>query len=236
LSFEKNLLIALLKLSQDGSVKQKDVSFEAHIPLSVTLNLLKKLQNENFIYLGDNSIEVNSEYRLQLAIKAMGLGADIKDICDFLRWQEFEAIAAHSLELNCYVTKKNVRFKHDGKRWEIDVVGCRKPLVMCIDCKHWRRGISPSVVRKMAIAQSLRVKAFAASFPIAAANFECLKWQSAKFIPIILSLVPFREKFIEGVPVVPVLTLRDFIDQLPLNVELTHYIQRKLGHSRNLNT
>jgi Holliday junction resolvase-like predicted endonuclease len=230
LSIEINLLISLLKLTENGSVKQETVNKYARLPASLASKLLEKLQNENLVYLKDSSIEVDTESRLKIAVKAVELGADIQSISDFLRWQEFEAIAAVALELNGYATKKNVRFKHGSRRWEIDVVGCRKPLVLCIDCKHWHHGMHPSTLTKMAASQAERVAAFADSLPKKTLDLPCVKWSKAKFIPVILSLIPFSPKFCGQVPIVPVLQLQDFVSQLPLNVELLKYFSREFSH------
>lgn len=230
LSVERNVLISILKLTQKGAVKQRNVDADAHVPSIVSSALLQKLQNENLAYLKDGLVEVDTESRLKLAVKAVELGAPFERISDFLLWQEFEAIAAIALDLNGYLTKKNVRFKHDGRRWEIDVVGCRRPLVLCIDCKHWHHGMNTSTLTKVASSQAQRVEAFADSLPSVSADFACTKWDHAKFIPVILSLIPFASKFCNKVPIVPVLQLQDFVGQLPLNVESLRYFSRKFRH------
>jgi hypothetical protein len=230
MSVERNLLISLLKLTQKDSVKQEAVNKDAGLPISLTSMLLKKLQCENLVYLKDGMVGIETESRLKLAVKAVELGADIERVSDFLRWQEFEAIAALALELNGYVAQKNVRFKHEGKRWEIDVVGYRKPLVLCIDCKHWHHGMHRSSLNRMAAAQDERVAAFADSLPKITFDYPCVKWAKAKFFPIILSLIPFSPKFCERIPIVPVLQLQDFINQLPLNVESLKYFSREFNH------
>ncbi|MCW4009563.1 MAG: restriction endonuclease [Candidatus Bathyarchaeota archaeon] len=230
MSFECNLLISLLKLTQNGPVKQENVKTDAKLPSSVTSMLLKKLQNEQLIYVENDLIHVNAQDRIKLAVKAAELGADVERVGDVLSWQEFEAMAAVALEPNGYTTQTNVRFKHGGRRWEIDVVGCRKPLVLCIDCKRWRRGMHPSTIEKVAASQAERVAAFADSLPIAKMSLPCVKWDYANFVPVILSLVPFRGKFCDDIPIVPVLQLQDFVNQLPLYVESLRYFRRQFNH------
>lgn len=229
MSIERNLVISLLKLTKEGTVLIESVNKEARIPSTVTLKLLDKLQNENIIYLKTNSIGVDSNSRLKLAVKAASLGADIEHISDLLCWQEFEEIAALALKNNGYVVKNNVRFKHEGKRWEIDVVGCKKPLVICIDCKHWQRAISPSALHKIVDLQTQRTLALADSLPNIALKLEGAKWEKAKFIPAVLSLIPSAYKFYQKVPVVPVLQLQDFISQLPAYTESLKFF---LKHSK----
>ena len=227
---ERDLLISLLKLTKDRPVLIECVNQDARIASDIVRKLLEKLQNEDMIYLKDDIVEVNSGNRLRLAAKAASLGADVERISAFLRWQEFEDIAAIALERNGYVVAKNVRFKHARRRWEIDIVGCRKPLVLCVDCKHWQRGVKPSALRKIVEAQVERAQALADALPSAALKAECVKWNKAKFVPVILSLIPSSLKFFDNVPVVPVLQLQDFLIQLPAYVESLKYSVKEFRH------
>ncbi len=202
MSVERNLVISLLKLTKEGPVLVESVNKEARIPSTVSLELLEKLQNENLLYLNNGIIEIESSRRIKLAVKALSQGAVIEHISDLLCWQEFEEISAIALKNNGYTVQNNVRFKHETKRWEIDVVGCKKPLVICIDCKHWQRAISPSALKRIVDLQSQRTHALADSLPNLKLKFECDKWEKAKFIPTVLSLVPSAFKFYDNVPVV----------------------------------
>jgi len=227
---ERNLLISLLKLTKDGFVLIETVKKDSRIDADIVRKLLEKLQNEGLIHLKDVTVETNSANRLKLAVKAATLGADIEHVSGFFSWQEFEDIAALALERNGYVVAKNVRFKHSGRRWEIDVVGCRKPLVLCVDCKHWQREVKPSALRKIVEAQVERTHALANTLPNVNWRVDCVKWKKAKFVPVILSLIPSRSKFYENVPVVPVLQLQDFLIQLPAQVESLTYFVKEFRH------
>ena len=229
MSVESNLLISVLKLTKEGAVLIKDVSFDARVPSNVCRKLLQKLQNENLLYINDDTVDVNTENRLKIAVKAAGLGADLQNISDMLRWQEFEEIAAIALKTNDYTVYNNVRFKNGVRRYEIDVVGCRKPLVVCIDCKHWQHAIAESALRKIVDEQAQRAKALAETLPNEKLNLECTKWKKAKFIPAVLSLMPGAYKFYYEVPVVSVLQLQDFISQLPLYMETLKSFSKKFN-------
>jgi Holliday junction resolvase-like predicted endonuclease len=227
---ERDLLMSLLKLTKAGHVLIKDINKDSRIVSDIIKKLLKNLQNEGLIYLKDDAVETNSDNRLRLAVKAVALGADFEHVSAFFSWQEFEGIAALALVRNGYFVAKNVRFKHAGRRWEIDVVGCRKPLVVCVDCKHWRRGLKPSALGKIVEAQVERVHALADALPILELKIECIKWSKAKFIPVILSLFPSSSKFYENVPVVPALQLQDFLFQLPAEVDSLKYLVKGFSH------
>ncbi len=216
MSVECNLVISLLKLTKKGPVLTENVNRDARIPSSIARKLLEKLQNEGLIYLKQDSVEVS---RLKLAVKAASLGADLEHISNLLCWQEFEEITAFALKNNGYTVSNNVRFKNEARKWEIDVVGCKKPLVVCIDCKHWQHAIAPSALKKIVDSQVERTRALADSLPNVALRLECTRWSRAKFVPSILSLMPSSFKFYYEVPIVPVLQLQDFINQLPAYID-----------------
>jgi hypothetical protein len=214
-SLERNLTLSLLKLTKEHTVLVKSVKDDAKLPMETTFKLLEKMQSENLLNFNGDLIEVSVDDRLKLAVKAVSLGADIQHVSDLLCWQEFEEIAAMALRNNGFVVSKNVRFKQGGRKWEIDAVGCKRPLVVCIDCKHWMRAISPSVLGKVAQAQADRAKALVDTLPNAKLQLECTKWKNAQFVPAILSLVQGNFKFYDDIPIVPVLQLQNFLGQLP---------------------
>jgi Holliday junction resolvase-like predicted endonuclease len=219
MTVERNLIISLLKLTKEGPVLTELVNKEAHLPSAATMKLLAKLQNEGIVYLKQGSVGAESGGRLKLAVQAISLGADVEHVSSLLCWQEFEEIAALALKNNGYAVSNNVRFKQLGRKWEIDVVGCRKPLVICVDCKHWQHAIAPSALKKIVDSQVRRTRALADSLPNPALKLECTRWSNAKFMPAVLSIMPSAFKFYGKVPVIPILQLQDFLNQLPAYTE-----------------
>jgi hypothetical protein len=229
-SFECKLFISLLKLTKKTPALIKDVKNDSRLPIDVVEKLLQKLQNQNILYLTDDSVQVNTQGRLQLAVMAATSGYNIEDISNLLCWQEFEEIAATALYNNNFSVSKNVRFKGNGRRWEIDVVGCKKPLVICIDCKHYHHTIAPSALKKIVDSQIIRAKALTEALPNPNLNMDCTLWDSAKFVPAVLSLLPSSFKFVFDVPIVPVLQLQDFLIQLPAYANTLKFIPKSFEH------
>ncbi len=230
MGIEKELLISVLKLTKNGPASLENINKTAKLPASVAWKLIEKLQNEGLLYFEGDMVKADSDSRLKLAVKAVELGADVERISDFLKWQEFEDIAALALKENGYSVTKNVRFKHAGRRWEIDVVGCRKPLVLCIDCKQWHHGMHPATLKRIAASQAERVQAFAESLPNPSLSLGCAKWDKAKFFPVILSLILAPSKFYDDVPVVPVLQLQDFLSQLHAYTDSLKCFSKEFSH------
>lgn len=227
MNIERELIISILKLTKNGLISAEVVSKDAKMPSTVAKNLLKKWQNDGLLYLQNKVIKVDSLKRLKLAVHAMQMGGDLECVSSFLDWKEFENIAAIAFERNGYSVTKNLRFKHAGRRWEIDIVGCKKPVVVCVDCKHWHYGMYPSAMRRIVEEQVERTSALAESLPNLTEKIGCVSWSRVKLVPAILSLLTARSKFYNKVPIVPVLQLQDFINQLPAYVgSLKHFSKR----------
>ena len=230
LTVESDLIISVLRLTRGGSCLAEDIKTESRLPTDVMMKLLKTFQNENLLKLNRTRVETDTETRLKLAVKALSLGADVETVAGFLRWQEFESFAAAALESYGYSVKKNLHFKNSTRRWELDVVGCKKPFVVCVDCKNWHRSMKPSAMIRVVEAQVERTKALSDAMPSMSSGLECYGWKRAKFLPVIIVLIENRFRFWDGVPVVAVLQLNDFLAQLPFEFESMKYFKRNLVH------
>jgi hypothetical protein len=221
---ERNFLVSVLKLTKDEPVAKDRVAKDAGIPVQVASKLLKKFCETDLIQCSDKEIEASSNQRVKIAIHAIKSGADLENTCRFLEWIEFENFAAKAFEANNFAVKKRFRFKWAGRKWEIDILGYREHLVTCIDCKHWTRGWRKSAITKAVEAQALRTKVFVEALPSLKKKIGLTKWTQATLIPVVLSLVPGPLKFYKEVPVVPILQLQNFIDELPAHIaSLRHF-------------
>jgi Holliday junction resolvase-like predicted endonuclease len=223
--FCTEMIISLLELSKGKHVLQNYANFNANLPLEIAKRLLKSLQRDGLVYVKDGLVEISSMQRLLLALRAFELGADCERVSSSLDWREFERAAAVAFETHGYTVVTNLRFKQGGRRWEMDIIGCREPLVVCVDCKHWRRGLSPSRLRGAVDEQAKRTLAFSRSLPNPAFKFESVLWEEARFVPAVLSLVPTSLKFHNRTPVVPISQLQDFVAQLPMRLDLVRYFR-----------
>jgi len=232
---ERSVISSVLKLTGTGPVQKGLIQRDAKVTAFVVEETLRKLFEGGFIRQQRGLVEASPNQRVSMAVQALKLGADFERICKFLGWSEFEQIAAQAFQANGFRVLRNFRFKQAGKRWEIDVLGCREPLIVCVDCKHWRRGWSRVATVKAVEAQVERTRAFADSLFNYYQKARLTGWKSATLVPMILSLVPGPFKFHSNVPIVPVLQLPDFLNQLPLEASsLTHFKKKHLKSQRNL--
>lgn len=229
MDIERKLIISILKQTRSGAVSHELIKKDAVIPASIAKKLIVKLQKEGLVNLSRIGLETNAIQRMELAIRAISLGTDPERASALLHWQEFEGIGCILLERSGYQVTRSLRFKHAERRWEIDLVGCKQPLVLCIDCKHWQHGLRPSTIKKIVEKQIERVKALAKVLPDSATKIGCVSWHSIKLVPIVLSLITDEPRFHDNVPIVPILRMPDFLDKLPFYVDsMAHY--SRFGH------
>jgi len=221
---ERNLLVYTLKLTKDGPIQREIISKEARIPQQSAKRMLKKLSNAGLIQLRGETVEASPSQRVKIAVQAIRLGADLERVCKGLGWLEFENIAAMAFEINGFTVIRRFRFKWAGRRWEIDVLGCREPMVVCADCKHWLHGWRKSAIAKAVESQVARTKTLADALPLLREKIGLTNWKTATLIPAVLSLVPGPFKFYNNVPIVPILQLQNFLSELPVHItSLAHF-------------
>ena len=224
------MALSILKLTNKQSVDLNLISKDSKIDKRTVKRILNKFSLEGLISLSENSIQLNNYSRIMLSIKAIELGADMEYSTSLLCWQEFEGIAAIALEQNNFSVKKNVRFTYAKKRNEIDLVGLKKPIILCIDCKQWHREINPSSLKKIVTNQINRTKSLMDSLPNIKTKIECTNWENGIFVPAILSLIPIRNKFYNLVPIIPILQFQDFLNQFQSYISRIKYFKKKFYH------
>jgi len=224
MAVERNFLVSVLKLTRGGPVAKELVAKDAGIPTQTVDQLLKKFCEAELIQWRHRTIEASSNQRVKIAIHAINSGADFERVARFLEWIEFENLAAAAFEANNFDVRRRFHFKWAQRRLEIDILGCREPLIVCVDCKHWGHGWRRSAIVKAVEAQALRTKVLAEALPSLQEEVGLVQWRQANLIPVVLSLVLGPLKFYNKVPVVPILQLQNFLDELPAHVtSLTHF-------------
>ena len=224
MSVEKNLLRSILKLTKKGPIEKTLISRDAQTPVQIADDMLKNFSKAGFVQLRGKVVEASLNQRVKIAIHAIRLGADFESVCNLLEWNEFEKIAATTFEFNHFNVIKGLRFKGAGRRWEVDILGLREPIIVSADCKHWHQGWTRSAITKTIDAQIKRTQALANAAPTLREKIGLADWKEATLIPMVLSLFPAPLKFHRNTPVVPILQLQDFLNELPAHIDsMTHF-------------
>jgi len=128
----------------------------------------------------------------------------IEEILKTQKWHEFERVVAEILQVHDFETKLNFRFKTKC-RYEIDIVGIRNNLILCVDCKKWSGGrYKTTALKKAAERQKERVEELK--------KFKT-PWFSErkKLIPLIVTLMEEELREVDGVTFVPISKLNSFL-------------------------
>ncbi|MHA1711394.1 MAG: hypothetical protein ACTSUS_04935 [Candidatus Freyarchaeota archaeon] len=215
MSIKRSVLLSILKLTRMGPIQRELVGKDARIPSQIVNEMLDGMSAEGLVQCRGDVIEASPEQRIQMAAHAIRLGADLEGVCKALTWTEFEEVATAAFRSNNFSARRGFRFRWAGRRWEIDVLGCREPLVVSVDCKHWRRGWRRSTIMRVVELQLERTRILADALPFLREGVGLIGWERASLIPVVLSLVPGPMKFHKNVPIVPILQLQNFLSELP---------------------
>ena len=148
--------------------------------------------------------------RLQTALFAIKLGADIEDVSEYLTWRDFEFITGLILEEKDFDVTKNLILTKP--RMEIDVVGTKMDIALLIDCKHWKT-MSKSALDEIVKKQVERVKRYVSDEGMSA-------------LPVIVTLHQEEIQFIHNVPIVPIMKLSSFLDEFVGNLDSLASIEK----------
>ena len=148
--------------------------------------------------------------RLQTALFAIKLGADVESVSEYLTWQDFESITGLILEKKDFDVTKNLILTKP--RMEIDVVGTKMDIALLIDCKHWKT-MSKSALYEIVKKQVERVKRYVAD-------------ENMSALPVIVTLHQEEIQFIENVPIVPIMKLSSFLDEFVGNLDSLASIEK----------
>lgn len=221
---QAKILLSIIKLSAQGLTSLFEIHKNSHISTVTIEETLTNLVEKNLVKFKGGEIGASSEQRLKLALLAIQHGADLENACRYLGWKEFEDLTIVALELNNFVTHKHFRYKSALRRYEIDVLGFRKPFILSVDCKHWQRSWQRAATKKMVEAQFQRT-AVLASFPLKIIKKGRIKdWKNAMLIPVVLTLSEAPFKIYMGVPVVPIFNFHSFLlEMFAYEDELTKF-------------
>lgn len=154
-----------------------------------------------------SGMRLSNSARFKLAFEAARHGA-LQQVARALSWQEFEAFTEECLQIGGFATQKGIVLRDDSRRWQIDVVAKKGPIILVIDCKHWETPGYGSKVKKAAehqkqAAQAL-IKRMRTRGEVGSERLLAL--------PMILTLFEPRERLADGVAVVSVEQLADFLE------------------------
>jgi len=195
----------------EGGVSVTDFSIVTELDEISAKELLYTLVQNGIGTWNDDLVDFNiPNDRLQTALFAIKLGADVESVSEYLTWQDFESITGLILEKKDFDVTKNLILTKP--RMEIDVVGTKMDIALLIDCKHWKT-MSKSTLNEIVKKQVERVKRYVAD-------------ENMSALPVIVTLHQEEIQFIENVPIVPIMKLSSFLDEFVGNLDSLASIEK----------
>ena len=218
---KNSLLLSILRHSHEEMAEINEVAQDSRLSADDVGLIIKNLEKGQLISIEKSGgILADTTQRLRIAFELVKTGSDIERIFKYLSWQEFEEASARILEESGYAVHRRVRFRNEARKFEIDLLGLRQPLILCLDCKHWMRGSQRSPLKKAIGEQVIRVEGFAHFVRANRERFHMETWKKAKLLPVMIVLLDVPLQVYEGVPAVPILRLGNFLYELPAALDI----------------
>jgi len=193
-----------------GSLRLTKEAFDA---------LLQRLVEEGLISIQSETISLELDQRINVAMKAVELGADPEAVSRSLGWLEFEELSAKVFEANGFRVMRRFRFTAEGRRWELDLLAIRAPYLVCGECKHWEKGIGNKTARGIIEIHLEKTEVFMRNIEGLRERIGILSWGKAVIVPMALTLSATPMDIYRRVPSVSVLTLPRFINEFDGQME-----------------
>jgi Restriction endonuclease len=152
---------------------------------------------------GEFGVPADSTQSVSAALALTRLGCDVDRIARSLAWREFEDYCAMAISAAGYAVSRNVRLRKPTR--QIDIVAESPSLVLSVDCKHWQRSAGAAGLAGPALAQAERTRLYVERSRNAG---------TTTFLPVLLTMVENQVRVVEGVPIVPLQALREFLSSV----------------------
>ena len=110
------MLQSILEGTKEGPVTEEAVRENVVITNEAFDEIATELRGNGLVDWDGVAFKVNLDQRIEIAVRAIKLGADFEKISKSLGWKEFEELVARVFRENGYNTKSRYRFQAEGRR------------------------------------------------------------------------------------------------------------------------
>jgi hypothetical protein len=143
--------------------------------------------------------EVRGPAAVTAALAQIRAGRDVESASSRLTWSEFEEFCSEALAVAGYTVRRNVQLRKP--RRQLDLLAESSTMGLSIDCKHWKRGVGLATLGRLVRAQAERTRQYKTR----------LDATEKGILPMLLTMVDNGYRIVDGVPVVPLFALKDFL-------------------------
>ena len=171
--------------------------------------LVEKVLGESAYLSISSSIQVTAKARLEMALRVARNGR-LAQTAKVLTWQEFEMFTEECLTLSGFNCTRAVIAKHEGRKWQVDLVARRGQMMLLFDCKHWNGPSYPSKFNLAIEHQKIATLAVIRKFRTGLNQSKERAWA----LPIIVTLLDPRTHVSRNVVLVSIEQLPDFLNHI----------------------
>jgi|Deesub1362A_J573_1020465.scaffolds.fasta_scaffold00012_92 Holliday junction resolvase-like predicted endonuclease len=165
--------------------------------------LIPKTLFEEVYELFKESLE-DLDFRIDIIEELLSRGESPEKIAEAMDWRDFEYLVGRYFTENGFKVDYNYRI-HRPKR-EVDVLARRGGMLIGVDCKNWDKRLTRSMVRNVVEKQVERL------------SYLCSRseFRGYKIYPLVVVMRRGRNIFYNGVGIIPISGLREFIQNLDI--------------------
>lgn len=203
-----------------------ELAERCRVAIPIVQNVLLRLSNLSLVTFdncGKVIFRIDNVTQFLLSIVEHGLCRDLELLAEFVDWRIFEDLVCEILRRLGYFSIRRLRIPVSGRREEIDVVGIKEGLVLFIEVKHYRRSrlkLEEAVRRHLE-----KVKSCVSNRDELLKRIPVKCFYTCYCIPTVVTLRDYGVRLLEGVPIVPIYLLKNFLENLPFELDnVAHFI------------
>lgn len=125
----------LLKFTSHGNRTMIDFLAECSlVSKDVAFKIVSGLLGKDF---NVNDVKITEDVRLSIVLKCIRDGTPAEVLARHVSWKDFEILSARVLGECRFNVLTNLRLRLSKKRYEVDVLAAKSPIILLLDCKRW---------------------------------------------------------------------------------------------------
>ncbi|OYT27289.1 MAG: hypothetical protein B6V02_00140 [Thermoprotei archaeon ex4572_64] len=197
-------IVKLFIVGKDELREQKFSEHERHV--------LEVLESEGVIIRDGDTYRLNvPKYELLIHALRKGCFIDLEKSSKTISWRDFEHLIKEIFRSFNFNSICRLRFSLSGRAFEIDVMSYKKPTIMIIEAKR-RKRISTVEIKKIVNHHVSKVELISKNIDLVCRKLG-IDWNYIELMPLILTLHKHEYKVLDGVPIVSISQLFNFLQQ-----------------------
>jgi hypothetical protein len=203
-----------------GEIYINDLKKKYLLSNSKLLNFIKFLQINRIGEIKKDVIILNLDDQFRSITLALRFRTSIHDMVKNLNWKDFEKISSVIFDYCNY--KVYLDFRIRKPTIQIDLIAIKSRTCLLVDCKHWKHNLGFSNLIKIVNRQNKRTEIFMSS------NYP-QKFDISNAIPMILTFLDEKIKFVSGIPIVNIGMLSNFLLEIDGYSNIFKRIYKKIS-------